>query len=307
MRRLFALILDAYAEFVADDGWAMSSHIALTTLTSLFPFLIFVTTLAGFFGSEDLSDEAAKLLFDAWPAVVAQPIANEVHHVLTAQRGGLLTISAVLALYFASNAIEAVRTGLNRSYEMAETRPWWLLRMESIAYIAIGALSLLALAFLVVLGPLIWESVLRFAPGMAPLQNLVTAARLGIASILLIVSLFVAHLWLPIGRRRFIDVAPGVSLTFVSSIAFGEIFGAWIAQYATNYVSTYAGLASVMIALVFLYSVAALFVFGGELNAAVTRARHARRAAREAAKAGAAEVAGLARAEGVELSEVETK
>jgi len=35
----------------------------------------------------------------------------------------------------------------------------------------------------------------------------------------------------------------------------------------------YAGLASVMIALVFLYSIAAIFVSGGELNAAIMGAR----------------------------------
>ena len=49
--------------------------------------------------------------------------------------GGLLTLGAVLALYFSSGAIEALRVGLNRAYETAETRPWWLLRLESIAYV----------------------------------------------------------------------------------------------------------------------------------------------------------------------------
>jgi membrane protein len=37
-------------------------------------------------------------------------------------------------------------------------------------------------------------------------------------------------------------------------------------------VATYAGLASVMIAIVFLYSLAAIFIFGGEFNAALIRA-----------------------------------
>jgi len=34
--------------FSQDDGWAVASHIALSILTSLFPFLIFVTALEGF-------------------------------------------------------------------------------------------------------------------------------------------------------------------------------------------------------------------------------------------------------------------
>ena len=68
MRKIFAIFFDAYWKFAAEDGWAISSHIALSTLTSLFPFLIFVTALAGFFGSQNLADESAKLIFDAWPA-----------------------------------------------------------------------------------------------------------------------------------------------------------------------------------------------------------------------------------------------
>jgi membrane protein len=277
IRRIIAVFVDAYLRFVADDGWAISSHIALTTLTSLFPFLIFVTALASFLGSQDLADEAAKLMFDAWPAIVANPISNEVHNVLTAPRGGLLTVGAILALYFSSSAIEALRVGLNRAYETVEARPWWLLRLESIAYVLVGAISLLALAFLIVLWPLIWAAILRFAPGLAPLQATVTFVRLGIASALMAISLLIAHRWLPMERRSFIEIVPGVVLTFVCCVAFGEIFGAYLGEFARNYVSTYAGLASVMIALVFLYTIAAIFVFGGDLNAAIMRARKERR------------------------------
>ena len=54
MRKAYGRILvDAANHFLAEDGWAIASHIALSTLTSLFPFLIFVTALAGFLGSQE--------------------------------------------------------------------------------------------------------------------------------------------------------------------------------------------------------------------------------------------------------------
>ena len=273
MRKVFSIFLDAYWRFNAQDGWAIASHIALSVLTSMFPFLIFVTAIAGFFGTEDLAKEAAKLIFAVWPKAVAQPIASEVQNVLTAPRGGLLTLGAALALYFASGAVEAARIGLNRAYGASETRPWWLLRLESIAFVVVAAIGLLALAFLVVLGPLIWATALAYVPELEPLQPIVTFARLGIAIALMAISLFLAHLLLPKKRPRLIELAPGVALTFVSCVAFGEGFGAYLSEYARNYVSTYAGLASVMIALVFLYAMASMFVYGGELNAAIMRAR----------------------------------
>ena len=48
--------MDAFYTFLADDGWAIASHIALSTLMALFPFLIVLTSLAGFFGSKELAD-----------------------------------------------------------------------------------------------------------------------------------------------------------------------------------------------------------------------------------------------------------
>ena len=179
MRKIWAIFVDAGFHFIAEDGWAVASHIALSTLTSLFPFLIFVTALAGFLGTQDLADEATHLIFDAWPAVVAGPIAGEVHNVLTAPRGGLLTVGAVLALYFSSSAIEALRTGLNRAYACLEPRPWWRLRLQSLAFALLASAALLALAFLVVLGPLIWAGVaaLRSEPGAAAIRRDLRAAR----------------------------------------------------------------------------------------------------------------------------------
>ena len=273
VRRVLSILWNAGEKFQADDGWAIASYIGLTLLTSLFPFLIFVAALAGFVGSADLAKEAARLVFAEWPDVVARPIASEVESVLTAPRGGLLTLGAVLASYFASSAIEALRVELNRAYGLVELRPWWLLRLQSLGLVLIGSIALLALAFLVVLGPLILGTLEKFAPGLAPAHELLTFARLGIAATMLATSLFLAHLILPAHRPRLIDLVPGVALTFVASIAFGEAFGAYLSQFVRNYISMYAGLASVMIALVYLYWVAMLFVFGGELNAAIIRAR----------------------------------
>ena len=151
MRFVFGVLDDAFMRFSQDDGWAIASHIALSILTSLFPFLIFVTALAGFLGSKNLGDEGVQILFQTWPQQVAAPIANEIHNVLTQTRSGVLTIGVILSIYFSSSGVEAVRIGLNRAYDVRDSRPWWLLRLESIAYVFVGAFSLLTLAFLVVL------------------------------------------------------------------------------------------------------------------------------------------------------------
>ena len=123
MRFVFRVLSDAFMRFSQDDGWAIASHIALSILTSLFPFLIFVTALAGFLGSKNLGDEGVQILFQTWPQQVATPIANEVHNVLTQTRSGVLTIGVILSIYFSSSGVEAVRIGLNRAYDVRDSRP----------------------------------------------------------------------------------------------------------------------------------------------------------------------------------------
>jgi membrane protein len=273
MKKWLEIVAGAFRRFNEDDGWAIASHIALSILTSLFPFLIFVTAIASMFGTKELADEAAHILLESWPEKVATPLAREIHNVLTQTRGGLLTVGIVLAIYFSTSAVEALRVALTRAYELREQRAWWLLRLESALYVLVGALGLLALAFLVVLAPLIWRAVVRFAPAVESLRDVVTLYRFGIAAALIALPLVIAHKYLPPGQRSWREIAPGVIFTFVFWIAAGEAFGYYLIEFAANYVFTYAGLASVMIALFFLYLLGAIFIYGAELNAAIGHAR----------------------------------
>lgn len=268
------IVIEAFRHFLADDGWAIASHIALSTLMAMFPFLIVVTALAAFFfGSKDLADEAAKLLLQAWPPEVAAPISDDISGVLVNAHGSILTFGAVFALYFASSGVESLRIGLNRAYDMREARNWWLLRLESIAYVLVGAVAILAFSFLVVLAPVIWDKLVHYVPAMAPFYETVTFARYAIAASVLIVALLIVHLWLPAGRRGFIEIAPGIIATMLLWLVSGAAFGRYLASYAFAYVSMYAGLASAMIALIFLYVCASIFIYGGELNSVIVKER----------------------------------
>jgi membrane protein len=272
----YRVAIDAFGRFNKDDGWAIASHIALSALMALFPFLLVLTAIAGMFGSRNLADEGARIILETWPEQVAAPLALEIHGVLTSASGGVLTVGVALALFFASAGVESLRIGLNRAYDIVDTRRWWVLRLESIAYVIVSAFALLALSFLVFLAPLIWKAVLRYVPELEPLSFTITFVRLAAAATVLVVALVVVHLWLPAGRRRLIDIAPGVIATLVLWLVAGTIFGRYLADFAFTYSRYYAGLATPMIALVFLYFTSSIFIYGGELNSVITDLRRAK-------------------------------
>jgi membrane protein len=269
------VVYDALGHFNNDDGWAMSSHLAITALMALFPFLIFATTLASFLGAQAFADTAVHLVFDTWPEQIAKPIAREVLNVLTVQRTDLLTYGVLLAAYFASNGIEALRTSLNRAYRVVETRGIIYRRAQSLFFVIIATIGFLIISVLLVLAPILARLAEAEFEWIKPYMGTITLWRYIIASTVIVGGLFAVHYWLPIGKRRFLSLIPGIVFTLIGWLIGSTIFATYLDHFS-SYVTTYAGLASIMIAVVFLYIVSAIFILGGEFNAAIIRYLEAR-------------------------------
>jgi membrane protein len=118
---------DAGSSFARNDGLAMASHVALSLVIALFPFLICVAALAAFLGAGRISTHIVHLLFDFWPEGVAGPLAREADKVLIPRRN-VLTVSIVLTLLVATNGVESLRVALCRAYGVERFRPWWQAR-----------------------------------------------------------------------------------------------------------------------------------------------------------------------------------
>lgn len=278
MRKIVALkriLYDALGHFNYDDGWSMASHLAITALMALFPFLIFATTLASFLGAEAFAETAVHLVFDTWPEQIAAPISREVVNVLTVPRSDLLTYGVLLAAFFASNGIESLRTALNRAYRVVETRSFIFRRIQSLAFVFIATIGFLAISVLLVFAPLIMRLALANFEWLQPYLGTITLWRYVIASTVIVLGLVAVHIWLPAGKRRFVDIVPGILFTLIAWLAGSTIFAAYLDNFS-SYVNTYAGLASIMIAVVFLYIVSMIFILGGEFNAAISRYFEAR-------------------------------
>jgi membrane protein len=278
--RLLHFLWRVIERYIAHDGYAMASHMALSTLAALFPFLIFVAALAGLVGTAGLQEEIVRLLFDSWPHSVAGPIAGEVVSVLGSARPGLVTLSATIAVVLASNGIEAIRIGANRAYGLVETRSFWRCRLQSLFFVLVASVALITLSLLVVLWPVMWRNAVAFLPFLETFAFVIQLARYGITVVVLGGAIILIHLFLVASRPRLAMIWPGSLVTLGLWLAGGWLFSIYITNFNT-YSKLYAGLGGVFAALFFLWLVAVAFLLGAEFNAALAesgaerRARHA--------------------------------
>ncbi|WP_332060017.1 YihY/virulence factor BrkB family protein [Bartonella sp. CB74] len=263
----YRILVNAVSHYVRDNGNAFASHVALSGLLSFFPFFIFGTSFARFLGAFTYTPQKIKALVQLLPDAIAEPLSQEVINVSTIHRGGLLTISVIGAAYFASNGVEALRTALNKAYRVVDRRSLFFCRLQSLFFVIIGAIGLVVLSFSLIIVPLLIKIMRDHSSFIDEYIGVFRLWRYAIVFVVLFISLLIIHRWLPAGRRKIIDILPGVFVTmflwFIASTAFAQ----YLAMF--NYISTYAGLASIMVAIIFLYMLSAIFILGGEINAAI--------------------------------------
>ena len=260
-----------------DEGLELSGYIAFTAFFSLFPFVIFLAALAGFLGDRETADEFNAAMFEFMPPDVAETLAPAVREVIGSRQGGLLTVGILATLWFASNGIEALRTGLNRAYGVAEERAMWWLRLQSIAFVIAGGLVIFFLSLAVILGPLVWRVLGPVIDDFLASELVFITTRYLVAVLLLWGALMLLHRWLPNTKQAYGRVLPGVCATTVLWLIMASLFSWYIGNLA-DYSAFYGSLGGVAITLMFFYISAIIFIFGAELNA-VWRERTGRRRA----------------------------
>ena len=260
----FDILKNALRHFDESDGWAMSSHVALSLMISLFPFLIFATSMASFLGSQEQTAGMVKLVFEYWPERIAEPIVREIEIVLNQHNVGFLTVGIGLALFFASNGVEAVRIALNRAYRDEDNRSIFRLRLQSVSLVLLMSVSILAASIFLVLGP--EYGIFSAIKDMFRSE----AFRLLIAIVILITLVTACHATLPGKRRRLRRIWPGILITLVLWTLCARVFAHYVTAIA-DYSATYAGLAGIFTALIFLYLMALVLILGAEINAEIER------------------------------------
>ncbi|WP_291726668.1 YihY/virulence factor BrkB family protein [Leisingera sp. F5] len=267
-----AALLDATRRFNRKNGWVMSSHIAMSMMLALFPFVLFTVALAGTVAgllSQDVAMETlTEQVFSVWPDAVARPILTELKAVLQTSNTQLVTLGGLFALYFASNGVDAVRTAMVQAYHDTDTRPFWRSRALCIGLVVLGGAGILAVTVFEVILPLY----VRHIAQLLPFDSVPKGWEKGLRGVLALAlptgAVLAFHVLLPGRVHRLRRILPGAILTLLLWLACGSGFAFYVGSFA-QYSATYAGLAGAMAAMIFLYLNSAILILGAEFNGAL--------------------------------------
>ena len=203
--------------------------------------------------------------FDLLPSDVDLTLRPAIEQVLEGRRGGVVTISIVIALWAASAAIEAFRSAFNRAYGVSQPRPFWFRRLQGLLFVVGGAIAAISIIWAGIVWPLL----------VALLPEFLTSADRHFATVVILPYVFAVlttfatsaafYHWLPNVPQRWRDVVPGASLAAILWLGLAALFS-WYLKQATFYALTYGSLAGIIITLVFFYFSAGILIFGAEFN-----------------------------------------
>ena len=257
---------------IARFGLEIAGHIAFTTMLALFPFLMFLISLAGFLGETRSGQDFVATLELFAPAAVTATVQPAIEHIVETRSGSLLTIGFLLSLYSAGSGVATLRLALNLSYNLEEKRPLWYRKAQDFLIVILGSFVLILTSLVIILGPQIWSLIQLVFPVAPEDRDLWHIGRYGFTTAMILGGVIALHRFLPDAKLTLGQILPGAVVTTVAWIAAASALTIYFDRFA-DYAATYGSLGGVIITLLFFYISGIIFIFGGELNAALL-ARH---------------------------------
>lgn len=251
----------------ADDVTAYAAQSAYFTLLSLIPFMLFFGAMLKYTPvSLDFLTRGVTLFLPDYIAVFLVNIIEETYETSV----GLISISAIVAIWSAGKGIQYLTDGLNRMYDLEETRGWLRLRFWSVIYTFVMIFSIVLMLVLLVFGRTLQGWLVRYLPAVAVLTDVLLRLKIlvGIGGLTFIFALFY---WAFPNRRSeggsritYFRQVPGAFICAVAWYVFS--FGVSIYVDYFHGFSSYGSLTTIVLIMFWLYICMYILLVGAEVN-----------------------------------------
>jgi len=243
----------------------MAAALSYYFVISLFPALILLSAITAYLPGAHPFDQVLSLMSGFAPKDSLELLRQVLSHVVTPNRGALLSFGILGTLWTASGGFAAAIEALDITYEVQEERPFWVTRPLAVGLtLLVGMLLLVALGVMIV-GP-------QFGTWLAErahLSWLLAAAwpyiHWTVAVLFTVLAVEALYFLAPNVRQRFWATLPGAVLTVGCWIGLSYALGIYFRSFA-HFNKTYGTMGAVIALMVWLYWTSFVMLVGAELN-----------------------------------------
>jgi membrane protein len=256
------LLKKTWSDSLKDDVFGTAAELSYYFLLALFPLLIFLTSMIGFLpGTHNglVSDLERVVPPDAMK-LVSETLEDIVSH----RSGGLLSFGLILSLWSASGGVASLMNGLDKAYEVEETRSFWKRRMVALG-LTLGAVLLVAGgSVMIMIGRRLGDWLHRAFEVSAGVAVVSSILGYVVGLVLLLTGIGSLYYFGPnIKSKR--PVKPG-ALFATGGIVIGSLLFSLYLRVAPSASATYGSLGAVVTLMLWLYLIGLVLLIGGELN-----------------------------------------
>jgi membrane protein len=261
-----------------DDIWGRAAELSYYFLLALFPLLLFLVSVLGFFAGEgsELRTQLFGYLARVLPASAGDLVNKTITEVSGAAGGGKLTFGILAALWAASNGMGAILKTLNIAYDVEETRSWWKQRVIAIGLTLGLSVMILAALTLVLFGGRIGEAITAKVGLGGAFALAWKIAQWPIVLGVMFAAFAIVYYFAPnLKKPEWHWISPGAAVGLVLWLAASFAFRTYL-QFFNSYSKTYGSLGAVIILMLWLYLSGLAILAGGEFNAEISHATEER-------------------------------
>ncbi|MGE3962284.1 MAG: YihY/virulence factor BrkB family protein [Dehalococcoidia bacterium] len=258
-----------YRKFNRDDAMGSAAEMAFRFMFALFPLLVFLAALSAYLarwlGIENPTEEILQQAGDRLPSDVQGVLEPQLREIFGNRNPGLITVTALTAIWAASSGTKTVMKTLNQVYEVDETRPFLRKQAVGVGLTIVGGLTFLAGAIVLVVGQALGEQIAEAVGLESAWAMAVTYGRIPVVLVLIAVAVGLVYWSAPNAGLPFRLVSWGAALFVVAWLGATIAFGYYVANFA-SYNATYGSLGAVIILMTWLYLSSLLLIVGAEVN-----------------------------------------
>lgn len=262
-------------EFLDDQCTDLAAALTYYGVLSIFPALIAMVSILSLVGQAGATTDTMLGIADEFvPEDAMAQLGPVIENLANAPAPGIgLFIGLLVALWTASNYVNAFSRAMNRIYEVGEGRPFWKLRPIMYGLTAATLVLVALLALLLVLSGPVAEAIGRLV-GLGDFALSVWAiAKWPVLLLVLITVIALLYYVAPNVRQpKFRWITPGAVIAIVVAILASLGLGLYVANFG-SYNKTYGALAGVIVFLLWLWIVNVALLFGAEFDAELERGR----------------------------------